>query len=128
MAKGEEQIRKAMEEGQFDDLPGKGKPLKLDENPFEAEEWRLAGKILRDGGFTLPWIERRKEIEAELEAARAALRGARQEDWQAAVGAFRKRISALNKQIRTYNLEVPASRFQMRVVSVEKEIEEIEKG
>ena len=41
----EEQIRRAIQEGKFDDLPGKGKPLKLDENPFEESEWRMANKI-----------------------------------------------------------------------------------
>ena len=65
----EEQIRRAQEGGQFDDLPGKGKPLRLDENPHEDPEWRLAHQILRNGGFSLPWIEMWREIEAELTLA-----------------------------------------------------------
>ena len=47
----DEAIRKAMEEGKFDNLPGKGKPLKLDEDPFEDPEWRLANKMLKEGGY-----------------------------------------------------------------------------
>ena len=72
----EEHIRRAIEEGKFKDLPGQGKPLQLDENRYENPEWRLAHHLLRSSGFTLPWIERRKEIENELEAARAGLRRA----------------------------------------------------
>ena len=120
-------------------MPGKGKPLNLDENPFEDPEWRLANKLLRDSGFSLPWIETRKEIETDLKDARTTLRVAwdvRQESlaanrpnsqvegaWQRAVEAFKAKITTLNKQIFTYNLDVPADRFQLLPVSVEREIE-----
>jgi DnaJ homolog subfamily C member 28 len=69
-------IEKAMREGKFDDLPGKGKPLSLDENPHEDPDWRLAHHVLKNGGFSLPWIETRKEIEDETGRARQALRRA----------------------------------------------------
>jgi len=36
----DEIIRRAIEEGQFDDLPGKGKPLRLDEDPNSDPAWR----------------------------------------------------------------------------------------
>ncbi len=57
----EDHIRRAIEEGKFDDLPGKGKPLKLEDDPFVDPEWRLAHHMLRCSGFSLPWIERRQE-------------------------------------------------------------------
>lgn len=140
MDKGEEQIRRAMQEGQFDDLPGKGKPLNLGENPFEDPEWRLANKILRESGFTLPWIESNREIEASLETSRAGLWRAWlrrhsalesrtytevEAEWQRAVSAFRGQITEINKRIWAYNLEVPLERFQRRMVDAEKEIEKI---
>lgn len=140
MDKGEEQIRRAMQEGQFDDLPGKGKPFNLDENPFEDPEWRMANKILRESGFTLPWIESNREIEAALETSRAGLWRAwlrRQNapesrtyteveaEWQRAASAFRGQITEINKLIWSYNLEVPLERFQRRMVDADKEIEKI---
>ncbi len=129
----EEQIRRAMEEGQFKDLPGKGKPLKLEENPFEDPEWRLANKILRDNGFTLPWIESRKEIENELAEARKALGLAwaaspsEQVDrkWKLALQAFQDKITDLNRKIFTYNLEVPSLLLQMAPYCFEKELESV---
>ncbi len=138
----EDQIRRAMEEGQFDNLPGKGKPLKLEENAFEDPAWRMAKKIMKDAGFSLPWIESLKEIEEGLETARASLRRAwtwRQEglaakqsyvymqaEWQRAESAFREKIAALNKRIFSYNLEVPSPQFQRRTIDAEREVKEIE--
>ncbi len=136
----EDQIRRAMEEGQFNDLPGKGKPLKLDDNPSDDPDWRMANKILKDGGYSLPWIENRHEIEENLVSARAELQRAwnwRQEnqesfpstrieaEWNRAELAFRKKIEAINKKIFSYNLEAPNIHLQRLTVNIEKEIEEV---
>lgn len=57
-------IKKAMEQGDFDNLEGAGKPLNLDENPFEPSELHMAYKILKDNGYAPHWIEINKEIDA----------------------------------------------------------------
>jgi DnaJ family protein C protein 28 len=136
----EEQIRKAMEAGKFADLPGKGKPLRLEDNPFVDPEWRLAYHVLRSSGFSLPWIERRREIEGELDAARQALRHSWEwreanlsldgsssafveAEWSKACAVFRERIADLNTHIRSYNLEAPSERFHLRIISAERELE-----
>ncbi len=144
MEKGEEQIRRAIEDGEFDNLPGKGKPLHLDENPFEDPEWHLANKVLLDGGFTLPWIEKRKDIEVRLAAARAALgqawlrrsnalragqeMGWIETQWRQAEEVFRSGCSELNRLIFSYNLEVPTYQVQMLSIQVEREIQKIKSG
>jgi hypothetical protein len=66
-------IREAMEDGEFDDLSGKGEPIDLTENPFEDPDWRMAHRMLRQAGFAPAWIEERKDIEAEIAAARNTL-------------------------------------------------------
>lgn len=58
----EEKIREAMENGVFDNLELKGKPIKLEENPFVPEELRVVYKILQNAGFLPKEIELRKEI------------------------------------------------------------------
>ncbi|GAB5045956.1 DnaJ family domain-containing protein [Thermodesulfovibrio sp. TK110] len=58
----EEKIREAMEQGIFDDLPNKGKPLKLEDLSWVPEDLRLAYKILKNAGCIPPEIEIRKEI------------------------------------------------------------------
>jgi DnaJ-like protein len=57
----DKQIREAEERGEFDDLPGKGKPLRLDS--WDAE-WGMAFHVLKNAGETLPWIALRQEIDA----------------------------------------------------------------
>ena len=57
----EERIRKAQEEGEFNNLPGSGKPLCLDE-PSVPEELRMAYKILKNAECLPPEIELKKEI------------------------------------------------------------------
>lgn len=63
----EEQIRKAREKGEFDNLKGQGKPLDLYENPFEPAELRMAFKILKDNDFAPYWIQLGKEIDAQID-------------------------------------------------------------
>jgi DnaJ family protein C protein 28 len=55
------QIREAVEEGRFDNLPHQGQPLPNDENPYAAE-WGLAFHVLKSAGFAPPWIEADKEV------------------------------------------------------------------
>jgi DnaJ homolog subfamily C member 28 len=54
------QIREAMEEGQFDNLPYQGEPLPNDDNPFAGDR-ALAFHVLRNAGVAPPWIEADKD-------------------------------------------------------------------
>jgi DnaJ homologue, subfamily C, member 28, conserved domain len=62
-------IREATERGEFDDLPGAGKPLDLEENPF-AGEWQSAFRIARNAGAAHLWVELDREIAADSGALR----------------------------------------------------------
>ncbi len=59
------QIREAMEEGKFDDLPHQGAPLPIDDNPY-AGEWALAFHMLKNAGVAPPWVEANKELSGLL--------------------------------------------------------------
>jgi DnaJ family protein C protein 28 len=138
----EELLLKAMAEGKFDNLPGKGKPLHLDEgNPHADPDWELAYHMIKDSGYSLPWIETIREIESDIETARQDLQrawnwqqaslSASQPDtyisaeWERALKAFRNKLNTLNKRIRDYNLEVPNARFQRPVLNYGNEIKKI---
>lgn len=58
----EERIKKAAERGDFDDLPGKGQPLQLDDDSRVPEELRLAYKVLKNAGYAPPELDLQKEI------------------------------------------------------------------
>ncbi|MEV7524816.1 DUF1992 domain-containing protein [Streptomyces sp. NPDC091371] len=66
------QIREAADRGEFENLPGWGKPLASLDAPYD-ELWWIKGKMHREGFAALPpALALRKEAEDALEAARAA--------------------------------------------------------
>jgi hypothetical protein len=60
----EQKIAEAIAKGDFDDLPGSGKPLELDDDAFVPEDLRLAYRILKNAGFVPPEVETLNEIAA----------------------------------------------------------------
>jgi hypothetical protein len=58
----ESKIRAAMARGEFDDLPGHGKPLALDDLSRVPAELRMGFKVLRNAGCVPPEIEARREV------------------------------------------------------------------
>ncbi|MBI3737829.1 MAG: DUF1992 domain-containing protein [Chloroflexi bacterium] len=66
-------IKEAMERGEFDDLPGKGKPLDLTDYFNTPEEVRAVHSILKNAGMVPREVELLKEI-AELKQVESALR------------------------------------------------------
>lgn len=57
----EARIAEAQRAGAFDDLPGAGRPLDLDDDRLVPEDVRMAYRILRNAGFVPPEVEARKE-------------------------------------------------------------------
>jgi Domain of unknown function (DUF1992) len=66
----ERKIREAQAEGQFDSLPGFGKPIPDLDDP-DDENWWIKNKLRQEGLEVLPPIlEARRDIERTLEAIR----------------------------------------------------------
>lgn len=111
----EQRIQEAMANGAFDHLPGKGKPLKLNRNPYLEPGLELAFGLLKNNGFAPEWIERDKEIRRDLGAARSRLRiawqhrngSAGEAGWQTALTRFEAQLPRINRKIVDFNLVVP---------------------
>ena len=58
----EERIRDAIQRGEFDNLPGSGKPLILEDDRHIPDDLRLAYKILKNADCLPPELELKKEI------------------------------------------------------------------
>ncbi len=58
----ERRIEEAQSAGMFDDLPGAGKPLALEDDSAVPEDLRMAYKLLRNAGYVPEEIAERKEI------------------------------------------------------------------
>ena len=62
----ENRITEAIARGEFDNLPGAGKPLDLDDDLLVPEEERIAFRIMRNAGCVPPEVERLAELERLL--------------------------------------------------------------
>ncbi|MEW5722137.1 MAG: DnaJ family domain-containing protein [Thermodesulfobacteriota bacterium] len=58
----EQKIQEAQARGEFDDLPGKGRPLELSDDSRVPEELRMAYKILKNAGCAPPELQLKNEI------------------------------------------------------------------
>jgi hypothetical protein len=88
----EERIARAAAAGEFDRLPGAGRPLDLDDDPLVPPEVRMSNRILKNAGCLPP------ELEALKEAREAQHDLARTREQQAARDA-RRRLAALQMRL-----------------------------
>jgi DnaJ family protein C protein 28 len=137
----EEIITAAQEEGKFDDLPGRGRPLSLRKNPY-APEWDLAHRLLKDNDLVPVWIMERKallsridalrrQIAAAWERGRAAYADPRRRDqavicWDDACKRWQKEIIALNQDVTDFNLGRPFDHLEIYTLSLDAELERVD--
>src|SRR5579863_6825453 len=62
----EEQIQEAVARGEFENLPGTGKPLNLEDDHLAGDK-ATAYRLLKNSGYASPEIELLKEIRRENE-------------------------------------------------------------
>ncbi len=58
----EKKIREAQQKGEFENLPGCGEPMTLEDDSHIPEELRLTYKILKNANCLPPELQLRKEI------------------------------------------------------------------
>ena len=58
----EQRIREAIENGEFDNLEGMGKPLDLSDESWIPEDLRMAYRVLKNAGCLPAELELRKEV------------------------------------------------------------------
>lgn len=63
----ERKIADAIDQGLFDNLPGKGKPLVLDDDSLTPAASRVGNRILKNAGVVPDWVS----FEGEIDAAKA---------------------------------------------------------
>ncbi|GAA1899488.1 DUF1992 domain-containing protein [Streptantibioticus ferralitis] len=109
------QIREAAERGEFDNLPGIGKPLPDLDQPYD-ELWWVKRKMRREGvSYLPPTLVLRKEAEDALAAASGA--GSEPE--------VRRIISEVNERIReALRTPVPGPPLNLVPFDVERVVRE----
>jgi len=126
----ERQIREAMEEGAFRDLPFQGQPLPI-EDDSAAGDWATAHRILRNAGAAPPWIEADKEVRRHLARRDELLARPRR---MTETGRARQRaemtalVASINDAIARVNAEAPTIRQHRRLLDPETEVARLEQA
>jgi hypothetical protein len=68
----EGRIEAAIARGEFDNLPGAGRPLALDDDPLVPQELRVAYRLLKNAGYVPPELAQIAEINQLLGAVSRA--------------------------------------------------------
>ncbi len=141
-------LDEAQQEGKFDNLPGAGAPLKLDDDPNTPHEMKLAHKILKENDLAPEWMMMGKEVDALRErllenirkgarAYRGALADADRSNypydnrqraeatWRRAQEAFRLAAAKLNGELLRYNLKLPPGIPHKTLFNLEHELAQI---
>ncbi|KAJ4979128.1 hypothetical protein NE237_009908 [Protea cynaroides] len=128
----EQRIWHSMEEGQFENLPGKGKPLDLSSNPHADPAEDTLYRILSRNRCAPEWVELNKEIRGKVNEWRLALKKAKANrlngnyaKWIEDSEVLKVQLRDINDKVFRYNLIVPFGR-QMSGLKWEKELDRLE--
>jgi len=103
----DEQIHEAQARGDFDNLPGAGKPLNLDVNPFTGDK-AMAYSLLKQNGYAPPEVELAKEIRTQFEKAQEKLEKLRQQR----KSLYSRRIAPFGSEKHAFNDAVEKATIQ----------------
>jgi hypothetical protein len=123
-------IREAMERGEFEDLPFRGKRIPLDDDTYAGGD-ALAYHVLKNAGVAPPWIEADKEARRLLEARdrllAAAPRAGTEMARERARVELRRIVSATNAAIDRLNAEAPGPAQHRRRLDLNAELERLDR-
>ena len=132
----EDHIQKAQEDGEFENLRGKGQP-------FTHLDSDVLDHLVKEQGFAPHFVELDHEIRARSEIARQSVRRTYEwvmqtwsggsvdrryahDEWHKALRIFDQRIVEINKLIQTFNLELPEPLRHLQRFPLKRE-EELQK-
>jgi DnaJ homolog subfamily C member 28 len=125
----ERQIRAAMDEGAFDDLPHRGQRLPIDDDSM-AGDWAMAHRMLKNAGVAPPWIEADMMVRDRLaELGRLLGRAPRLSDvaTSRARAELERLVGEANGAIARLNAEAPTDRQHRRTLDLAREVERFER-
>jgi hypothetical protein len=125
----EQRIQDGMERGLFDNLPGAGKPLNLEEDALVPEDMRMAFRLLRSNGLAPLWVELNKEIRDDIERL-ARFRTHVQErvgrtnaiQWEHRRTEYIRRVEDINTKIVNYNILAPSVQVHINALIMADEL------
>lgn len=136
-----QRIEEAMRRGEFDNLPGRGKPQRIQREPFVPEDQQMAFTLLQNNDLTPDWIGERKEILRLKENFQGQVQGIAHDAltrWHAAEDAaarqavlttwdrwllrWESEIGEINRRIQNLNLKQPIAHLEVVKLRLDDEL------
>jgi DnaJ family protein C protein 28 len=136
-----QRIEEAMRRGEFDNLPGRGKPQRLQREPFVPEDQQMAFKLLQNNDLTPDWIAERKELlrlkqsfgeQVQSIAAEALAQWHAAEDavrrqavlatWERWLRRWEAEAGEINRRIQNLNLKQPIAHLEVIKLRLDDEL------
>jgi DnaJ family protein C protein 28 len=139
----EDLIEDGRRRGLFDDLPGSGRPLDLEQNVYEGSA-ALANKLMKDNDIRPAWLLQRLGVGEKIDALRADIgrawaryrdshahapadhRPALSIGWDESCRRWEEQIVSLNKEIATYNLKRPNGQPELFKLRLDEELRRVD--
>jgi DnaJ homolog subfamily C member 28 len=141
----EGKIQEGIEEGKFDNLPGKGKPVVIEEDSSTPQHLRIANRVLKNAGVAPEWIQIRQDILEERNAVCALFARLQREssarrdritspdphdayflrcvEWhQRSRAEYLQRLKSVNTSILKYCMSAPQTAEPFSPYNIEKEM------
>lgn len=145
----DERIRAARARGEFNDLPGRGKPIEQDpliNNPFVDRTEYFLNRIIQRNGAAPPWVIMQQEVDTEVTTLRSQMKSAfkRCTEEMAEQGVFinkpsllkqfnriehsffDKEVNRINMRLRSYNVMCPEP-VRKPLLKLDEEVENVVK-
>ncbi len=126
-------IRKAMEAGEFNNLPGEGQPLDLNTDAYTPADMQLAYKIMKQNGIAPDWIVQSKALDAKLDSWETRLNVAHKSysqtnnvvAWLTAKEKLGEDADKLNKEVVAFNLKLPQGLPHRPLLNLQRTVESL---
>ena len=137
-------IEEAIRRGDFERLPGHGKPMRQEQEPFVPATKQMAYSILKNNDLTPSWIGERKEMLSAVEKWRADFRHVVseahsawvaassetrrvkiQESWARWLTRWEHEIVELNRRIGIFNLTQPITHLEIFKLQLDNELRQV---
>lgn len=140
----EDLIEDGRRRGLFEDLPGKGKPLDLEQNIYEGSS-ALANQLMKANDIKPVWLSQRIRVSEDIDEFRVEIRRtwalyrasfeqspgdthrqALSLGWDDICRRWQKSIEKLNNEIETYNLKRPNGQMELLKLRLDDELKRID--
>eukprot|EP00475_Leptophrys_vorax_P018491 TRINITY_DN25287_c0_g1_i1.p1 TRINITY_DN25287_c0_g1~~TRINITY_DN25287_c0_g1_i1.p1 ORF type:complete len:220 (-),score=63.96 TRINITY_DN25287_c0_g1_i1:38-697(-) len=123
----EAQVAKAMRSGEFDDLQGKGKPLKEHDSQnavHTSKAEQIANRIFVKNDVKPAWIAHHEQIKNRRQNVRELIRKAIGTNNDKLMAQANQEMQEINKLIKEYNMSTPSMFQQMFPMNADLEIKQ----